>query len=230
MNEAREISERLFDELYGLSTLTKKPRIYRIQARKRYLAVIKKRKATNKERRRAIKEQIQYIRRNIKHIEKLLDLIGSVPFPLPFKRQRQYWIIQHVYEQQRTMYKTRTRRCDDRIVSIHQPHVRPIVRGKASHNVEFGAKLSASLVDGVARVDHISWDAFNESTDLIPQIERYKERYGCYPEAVLADGIYGTRRNRQYMQKHNIRFGGKPLGRPRKQTAEYAEEIKKAKK
>ena len=50
LNEAREISERLIDELYDLSTLTKKPRTYRIQARKRYLAVIKKRKATNNER------------------------------------------------------------------------------------------------------------------------------------------------------------------------------------
>jgi len=31
------------------------------------------------------------------------------------------------------------------------------------------------------------------------------------------------------MNQHNIRFGGKALGRPRKQTAENAEEIRQAK-
>ena len=33
---------------------------------------------------------------------------------------------------------------DYRIVSLNQPHIRPIVRGKAGKAVEFGAKLSAS--------------------------------------------------------------------------------------
>ncbi len=86
------------------------------------------------------------------------------------------------------------------------------------------------MVDGIALVDHFGWDAFNESTDLIAQIESYKRRYGCYPEVVLADGIYGTRMNRKYMKERNIRFGGKPLGRPGKQTAENAEELRQAKR
>jgi hypothetical protein len=89
------------------------------------------------------------------------------------------------------MHQSKTNRCDDRIVSISQPYVRPIVRGKAGHNVEFEAKLSVSLVDGVARIDHLSWDAFSEGRDLVAQVENYKSRYGCYPEVVLADGVYG---------------------------------------
>lgn len=229
LNEAREISEQLIDELYQLSDLKKKPRTYRQQARKRYLAISKNRNSGGKLRRKAIREQLQYLRRNFRHIEKLLDLLAKPAFPLPHKRQRQYWIIQHHYDQQFTMYKGKTRRCDHRIVSISQPHVRPIVRGKASHKVEFGSKLSVSMVDGIALVDHFGWDAFNESTDLRTQIEYYKERYGYYPEVVLADGIYGTRANRKYMKKHNIRFGGKPLGRPKKQTLENAEQLKQEK-
>jgi hypothetical protein len=54
------------------------------------------------------------------------------------------------------MYLNKSRRCDDRIVSISQPYVRPIVRGKVDKPTEFGAKLSVSLTgEGVARVDHL---------------------------------------------------------------------------
>ncbi len=229
LNEAREISEQLIDELYHLSDLGKKPRTYRRQARKRYLAISKNRNPGGKLRRKAIREQLQYLRRNFRHIEMLLDKNSNPAFPLPHKRQRKYWIIQHLYGQQFTMYKGKTRRCANRIVSISQPHVRPIVRGKASHKVEFGSKLSVSMVDGIALVDHFGWEAFNESTDLCTQIEYYKKRYGYYPEVVLADGIYGTRANRNYMKKHHIRFGGRPLGRPKKQTPENAEQLKQEK-
>jgi len=124
------------------------------------------------------------------------------------------------------MYKSRDRRCDDRIVTISQPHVRPIVRGKASKSTEFGAKLSVSMVDGIALVDNLGWDAFNESQDLIGQIETYRDRYGHYPARVLADGIYGTRTNRAFMKEKGIRFGGKALGRPQKVTAENSEKLK----
>jgi hypothetical protein len=72
------------------------------------------------------------------------------------------------------MYDQRSRRIDDRIVSISQPHVRPIKRGKAGADTEFGAKVSISLVDGVSFVDRISWDNFNEGIDLISQIKSYR--------------------------------------------------------
>lgn len=69
-------------------------------------------------------------------------------------------MIQNVYEQQWEMYCNRGHRCDDRIASISQPHVRPIVRGKLNKAVEFGAKLSVGLTgDGLARMDHARWDA-----------------------------------------------------------------------
>lgn len=225
LNEARELSERLIDELYALSELSCKPRTYRQKARRQYLGIAKKRRPSLKDRRRGLKEQLQYLRRNLGHISMLLDEVGSSPFPLPARRQRQYWIIQHAYEQQNQMYKTKSRRCDDRIVNISQPHVRPIIRGKASKSVEFGSKLSVSLVEGVALVDRIGWDAFNENQDLKGQVESYKQRIGSYPERVLADGIYGTRENRRYLKGHGIRFGGKPLGRPPKVTDENHERL-----
>ena len=61
------------------------------------------------------------------------------------------------------------------IVSIYQPHLRPIVRGKAKAKVEFGAKIGASIVNGYTYVDHLSWDAYNESSDLAMQLELYQK-------------------------------------------------------
>ena len=181
LNEAREISEHLIDELYALSDYSRKPRTYRRKARKLYLNLAKNKKPSLKLRRRALREQLQFLKRNLKHISCLLDYLGSTPFPLGHKLQRQYWIIQHLYSQQDGMYKSKQRRCDDRIVSISQPHVRPIVRGKASKSTEFGAKVNVSMTEGLAFIDHLGWDAYNESKDLKKQVEEYRGRYGYYP-------------------------------------------------
>ena len=83
------------------------------------------------------------------------------------------------------MYETKTHSIPSRIVSISQPHVRPIVRGKASTQTDFGAKLSASVnEDGCVTLDRLSWEAYNESGDLKDQIEKYRSRTSNYPQAV----------------------------------------------
>jgi len=82
--------------------------------------------------------------------------------------------------------------------------------------VEFGAKLALSLENGYARVEKLSFEAFNESTTLQASCERYKARNGYYPERVLADKIYRTRKNLQYCAEHGITLNGPKLGRPPK--------------
>ena len=208
-----------------------KPRTYRQQARKAYLAVVKQRRPGRKVLRRGIKRQLQYLRRNLGHIERLLETwpMGT-PIPLVRWLMQRYWVIQHLVEQQWHMFRTDTRRCDHRIVSISQPHVRPIVRGKLNKAVEFGSKMSVSLdSQGISRVDHLRWDAFHEGHDLPAQVEVYRQRYGHYPEVVLGDPIYGSRSNRDYLNKRSIRFAGKPLGRPKKATEENREELQRLK-
>ena len=123
------------------------------------------------------------------------------------------------------MYDTNTRRVDDRIVSLHQPWVRPIVRGKTAMPVEFGAKVALSLVEGYARIEHFSWDAFNEGTTLKESAERYKERTGQYPERLLADKIYRTRENLAWCKERGIRMNGPRLGRPPKDKALYRQQL-----
>jgi hypothetical protein len=114
------------------------------------------------------------------------------------------------------MYKTRTHSVEDRIVSIHQPHVRPVVRGKKAAPVEFGSKIQVSIVDGISFLDKLSWDAFNEGSFLEESVEMYKARFGFYPKELLADKIYCTRVNRTMLKGKgsSILLRAKPLGRP----------------
>ena len=231
LNEAREISENIIDTLYPKTEIKKKPRSYRQKARKAYLAIVKCRRPGKKKYRQGNKQQLQYLRRNLKSIENMLDSLPGRAIPLPYHLLRQYWIIQHLYAQQDDMYKNKRQRCDDRLVSISQPYVRPMVRGKLNKPVEFGAKLSVSLTgDGIACVDELRWDAFHEGKDLKRQVEAYKERHGVYPEKVLADPLYGTRENRNYLKALGIHYAGKPLGRPKKVTEGNKAQLKQAKK
>ena len=80
------------------------------------------------------------------------------------------------------MYENHTHSVPDRIVSISQPWLRPIVRGKAKAPVEFGAKLDISVVNGFTRLEYHSFNAYNEALKLSDMIERYKERTGSYPD------------------------------------------------
>jgi IS5 family transposase len=231
LNEARELTEIIIDTLYPKTPLTKKPRTYREKARSAYLAIVKQRRPGSRVVRKGIRQQCQYLRRNLGHIDALLShWPEGARLPLPNWLLHRYWVIQHLYQQQWMMYQTKTRRCDDRIVSISQPHVRPIVRGKLNKPVEFGAKLSVSLTHtGLAHVDHLRWDAFHEGKDLESQVEAYRKRQGYYPESVLADPLYGTRANRKYLKEKGIRFAGKPLGRPKKATDANQAELKQQK-
>jgi hypothetical protein len=201
-----------------------KPRTYRIKARKAFLAVAKSKKVQKTKLRKAIRSQLGFIRRNLKSIEKLSEV---VPLTVLSKRQyRDLLVISELYRQQQWMYDHCSKRIDDRIVSISQPHVRPIKRGKAGSDTEFGAKVSVSLVDGYGFVDRTSWDNFNESGDLQNQVEAYKRRFGFYPKSVHADKLYRTRDNLRYCKSKGIRLSGPRLGRPPTVTPENVDRMK----
>ncbi|HBH82574.1 MAG: hypothetical protein A2X04_15420 [Bacteroidetes bacterium GWF2_41_9] len=226
LNDSREWSEDLIDIIFEASMLPKKPRTYRRVARNDYLSVAKKKNKTTKVIHKAIRKQLNYLRRNFGYIENLLDMFEQGAFPLNHTEQRYLWVIQEVYRQQDYMYRNNTHQCEHRIVSIHQPHVRPIVRGKARSKVEFGSKLGVSLNCGYARIDKLSWDAYNECNDVEAQVEAFKHIHGHYPEILLVDKIYLTRKNREWLNEKGIQITNKPLGRPKKETS-YAKSKKK---
>lgn len=215
LSEGREMLETLIDILHEQSTKQKKPRTYREIARKDYLKVAQNRNPSKKIIRKAIKKQLQYVSRDIKLINQYLDELGIIE--MLTARQHNYFLrINTLYEQQKEMFDEKKHSVDHRIVSIHQPHVRPIVRGKRTAKVEFGAKIQVSLVDGLSYLDHLSWDAYNEGQYLQNSVEQYKKRTNYYPKEVLADKIYCTRLNRAYLKKNGIKLKAKPLGRPSK--------------
>lgn len=210
LNEAREKLERMVYRMCKSYSL-QLPRRYQRKARKDYLAFAKGRKHSKKQVRTAIRKQLSYVRRDIGYLEGYFSQ-GYVP---DTKDIPVILTIFKLYDQQEYMYKSKVHTVPDRIVSISQPWIRPIVRGKVKAPVEFGAKLDVSIdSEGYGRLEKISFDAYNESGCLIEAVERYRLRTGKYPERVLADQIYRTRANRAYCKEHGIRLSGPKLGRP----------------
>ena len=223
LNQGRRQIEKILDYLYKTcqTKLKKKPRTYRKKARKDYLKVAKKRRVSRQERRDAIAKQLEYIKRNLSHIDNLINS-GAELSSLSPRKYKLLLVIAEVYRQQLWMYENESKRIDDRIVSITQPHIRPIVRGKAGKPVEFGAKLSVSCFNQYVFLDHLSWDNFNESGDLQTQVEAYKNYTGYYPSSVHVDKIYRTRANRAWCKERGIRLSGSPLGRKPKNISKEA--------
>ena len=143
-------------------------------------------------------------------------MLGATLEVLSKRQYKLLLVVGEVYRQQLWLYENKKQSINDRIVSLNQPHIRPIVRGKVGKSVEFGAKLSASCFDGYIFLDHISWDNFNESGDLKTQVEAFKNYTGSYPESVHVDKIYRTIENRAWCKERGIRISGPPLGRPTK--------------
>ena len=218
LNEAREKTEEIIDMLHKPNKgNVKKPRTYRLKARKAYLKIAKNRKNTKKLIKKGIRQQLGYLKRNLKTIEAYENKALT-------KRQNKLLeTIQTLYSQQKYMYENKTHSVPERIVNLYQSHVRPIVRGKASAAVEFGAKVAISIVNGYSFIDEINWNNFNEGSKLKKVIEKYYQRFGCYPCEIIADKLYRNSENLAFCKTNNIRLSGPKLGRPSKS---YREEQK----
>lgn len=221
LNDSREKSEELIDQLCSSLGLTK-PRTYRRLARKSWLNISKSKRPGKKKIQMGIKKQLNYLKRNLKNIDRILDKNPLSLYHLDNKQYKSLLVIKELYKQQLEMFQEKKHSIPNRIVSIHQPHIRPMVRGKQGKNVEFGAKVNVSLQQGYATIDQLNFEAFNEGVYLKEQVENYKNRNGYYPELVQTDEIYMNRQNRNYLKERNIRHTGKPLGRkPKEDLSRY---------
>ncbi len=144
LNEAREKTEEIIDALHEpLVGQRRKPRTYRQRARRDYLALAKQKKPGYRKIRKAIRQQLGYLRRNLKTIENMAS--EGLLKHLNKRLYRLVLVTHELHRQQSWMYHHRSHSIADRIVSLYQPHVRPIVRGKAKSPVEFGAKISVII-------------------------------------------------------------------------------------
>ena len=227
LNDSREKLEDIIATVC-VTTNQEIPRTYKRVARRDFLNVSKKKKCSYKQIRKGNGKQLNYVFRDLKHIETLLkdqtDLTGILN-----KHQLKYLqVINTVYVQQQYMHKNKIHKVEDRIVSIHQPPVRPMVRGKAGKPVEFGSKIGITVHNGLAYLDNLDWNNYNEAYDLKVSAQNYKTRNGHYPEKINADQKYRTRANRDWCKENDILLSGKPLGRPCEKTKEQTRELKQA--
>jgi hypothetical protein len=220
LNEAREKLEKMIDRFCADYSLSK-PRMYRMKARKNYLSLAKSKRPGKRKIRKTIRKQLGYVNRDLGYMYNFMSE-GYAPTKKEIALLETIMIL---YEQQLYMHESKTHKVENRIVSISQPYLRPIVRGKTKSPVEFGAKFDLSVdEEGHGRIERLSFDAYNESSTLQDSIERYKDRTGHYPQRVLVDQIYRTRDNRNYCKSKDIRLSGPKLGRPSKDN-EYDKAI-----
>lgn len=207
-----------------------KPRTRRVESRQAFIQLTRKKRKGKK---LIDKTKLVQIRCLQADFQTFFDFLGKYSSNLLacFSRRDCKWLMAAIkmYDQQKMMFEQNVRSCVDRIISIYQPHLRPIVRGKAKAKVEFGAKIGASIVNGYTYVDRLSWDAYNESSDLVAQMELYKLRFGMFPKEVQADKLYLGKENRKYIKACHVNCYNRPLGRPPKEENDsHADDKKRA--
>ena len=147
LNEARENTEEIIEALWPHSRRKgHKTRYNRKKVRRQYLSIAKQKRPRASKRRAAIRRQLECIEHNLQDIGDVLLEVGLEV--LPERYLARLIVIGELYRQQSAMVTNRTHQCDGRIVSLRQPHIRPIVRGKAGRPYEFGQKLALSVVKG----------------------------------------------------------------------------------
>ncbi|MFA4853463.1 MAG: transposase [Bacteroidales bacterium] len=147
---------------------------------------------------------------------------SKIIYTKQYKNRRR--TIKKVYVQQKKLHET-GERSEGMIVSIDKSYLRPIVRGKETKRVEFGAKVNMIQVDGINFIEHYNYNAFNEGIRLISSIRLHRSLFGKCTH-VGADKIYATNKNRNYCTKNKIVTNFIPKG---KIAQQYQAETRKIK-
>jgi hypothetical protein len=179
----------------------------------------KTKKKTRRAEKKLRKKLLKFLRKLIEHLQ-TLELKN-----LSNKEQVKLKHIKKIYEQQHgKLYGNKP--IEDRIVSLSKPYIRPIVRGKETKTVEFGAKVNVLQIDGINFIEHLSYDAFNEGTRLTNGIHLHRKLFGRCSH-LSADQIYATNVNRKYCRENNIATNFIPKGKQRPQHIEQAAVLRK---
>lgn len=178
---------------------TKRPRTKYLKWKERYLAYGRKRRKPSKERRVLTRGLLNLL-------FKLLEELGDVQdkCPMPERYHQRIATIKKVYGQQRQLFTT-GKKPSGRIVSISKSYIRPIVRGKETKKVEFGAKVNKLQIDGISFIEHLSFDAFNEGTRFKSSAYLSQSLTRKTLKVLGADAIFATNENRRFATANNIR-------------------------
>lgn len=158
--------------------------------------------------RKKIKRKEKKLRRQLlKYLLRLLHGLDSLQnkqgFNYSNKEKKLLATIKTVYEQQHELAYGSSEKIAHRIVSLNKPYIRPIVRGKETKPVEFGAKVHKVQVSGISFIEYLSYEAFNEGTRLKQTVAFHQKHFGKLKQ-LGADAIYATNENRRYCSKLGI--------------------------
>ena len=168
---------------------------------RRYLAYSKKRKRKRSSTRMIKRGLLRLLGKQVGQMKEVLDKRGKEPGLSPGFHER-FSVIQKVLDQKTRLFDGQ--KVSGRIVSVDKHYTRPIVRGKETRSVEFGAKVNNIQVDGISFIEHLSFNAFNEGTRLQQCIELQQRLFKTRVKAVAADAIHVTNANRKYCTRRRI--------------------------
>lgn len=138
------------------------------------------------------------------------------------EKNKAHTIITLYNQQHKKAYGDRNKPIKNRVVSLWKPYIRPIVRGKEVKAVEFGAKVNKLQVDGISFIQHFSYNAFNEGTQLKNTLELHKELFNQPSTHHSADAIYATNNNRKYCTDNKVVTNFVPKGRQKEHHIEQS--------
>ena len=165
-----------------------------------WLSFAKRRKKSRRQNKKICKVLLKYLQRLIDMLDQLTQ---KHIVALSARQHNRIDTINKVKAQQWKLYFGNEAKVPDRIVSLHKPYVRPIIRGKEVKPVEFGVKVNMLQVDGISFIEHFSYDNFNEGTRLQSTIHLQQRYFGACHQ-MGADAIYATNDNRKYCTENKI--------------------------
>lgn len=177
--------------------------------KKNYLGYQRNRKKSKRKEKKLRKQLLKYL---LRLLEGLQELQKRHEFNLSIKERKLIGNIKTVYSQQHELLYGNRENVKQRIVSLHKPHVRPIIRGKEVRPVEFGAKVHKVQVGGLSFIEHLSYDNFNEGTRLKQSVAFHQKYFGKCSQ-LAADAIYATNENRRYCNSLSIATSFIPKGK-----------------
>jgi len=123
-------------------------------------------------------------------------------------------IANKIVEQQDKRNQSKTNIIENRIVSLHEPNVRPIKRGKDNAKCEFGKKVAFCVIGETLLVStKIESDAFDDREMIKATIEKHKQITGRDPTEIISDRGGHNKENHDLLKEKNIKDGIQRLGK-----------------
>ena len=220
-----ECVERAYEMMCGISSSLGEHRMrtkYNDIA-KANLSYRKQRKHTHKQTRKMISRQLALLGKLLGEIRRQVRVHADISL-LTDKQKDMFEVITKVYRQQKNHYNSGDAResIPDRIVSVSKPYIRPIVRGKETKSVEFGAKCNNILIDGISFIEKLSFNAFNEGTRLKHCVSLAQKLTGVEVKKIGGDQGYSGNDNRTFCKDNGIETSFTQKGRTSKNETKNA--------